>query len=360
MRVLLLVAHGSADISGPAERKLDLRHAAAIGRKLLERGRARPWLAAERGLAGLDDAALADLPHQLIGAGISGAGVALWSILRQMGGESFCIVAFGERAQRLGRMLQRLARKKIFAFAPVFLLNAPASCPGFSGRDIFLCGSRIVAGKLAEGLPDDRRPRFCVCQPGLAFEAPAKRPASHFVFGMSRSLAPGSGALTVVRAMACIWQREDLPPWEVRMYGEGPRYAEILDAARVLGVAGRLCLLGAQDMRDALAQCSAWLAPGSFAAEPPSALWLGLACRLPVIASKSPLHMERLEAAQDAALLVPERDPQALAQAMIRVLSGHIPAHAAAPLSLPFMLDEAADRWAGMIEGLDDGAGSGE
>ncbi|MDE7370579.1 MAG: glycosyltransferase, partial [Desulfovibrio sp.] len=140
------------------------------------------------------------------------------------------------------------------------------------------------------------------------------------VFGMGESLAPHSGALAVVRAMAALWQREDLPPWEVRMFGAGPRFAEILHEAESLGVAGRLAILGEQPP-EVLAQCSAWLAPGTSPEEVPQTLWAGTALGVPLICALSPLHRERLAGAPPhAALRIRESDPQALARAMIAVM----------------------------------------
>lgn len=357
MRVLLLVAHGAEDPAAQAERQLDLEHAIAICQRLSERGRATPFLALERDTALAHETAVSELPHRFIGAGIIGASFSLWGILRQLRGETFCIVAFGMRALRLGRQIQRLARKSALALAPVFLLRAD---PGFRARqgDIFLCGSRTVARQLDNGPQKQNPAAMLICQPGIVFEPLERCPATHFVFGMAQSLEPESGALTVVRAMACLWQREDLPAWEVRMYGGGPRYAEILGAARVLGVESRLCLLGHQWMPGALAQCSAWLAPGSSTAEHPATLWQGVACALPVIASKSPLHLERLEILPGAALLVPERDPQALAHAMISILCQRREDRDASQDIMPFMLSKAADHWAATIEELSGKAGT--
>lgn len=351
MRVLLLVAHGEPDPPDPAARQLDLQHAIAICGSLLERGNAAPCLVLEAGPGQEQNVDVSEMPHRLIRAGLLGAPLALWGILRQMRGEPFCIVAFGRRAIWLGLKLRMLARRRALSLAPVFLLNAPESLQG-CGADAFLCGSQIVADQIAGALSGKSRTELMVCPPGLAFKPLARAMGRHFVFGMAQSLEPGSGALTVVRAMACVWQRENLPAWEMRMYGGGPRYAEILSAAQVLGVASRLCLLDRQDMPEALAQCSAWLAPGSSQAELPGTLWQGMACNIPVIASKSRLHLERLAACPGSATLVPERDPQALAQAMISLLGQRHAGKACDRGEKPFSLDAVADRWAKMIERL--------
>ena len=145
-----------------------------------------------------------------------------------------------------------------------------------------------------------------------------------FVFGLADALTPRSGAQVVMRAMAAIWQRDDLPPWEVRALGGGPRLAEILDEAENLGVASRLSMLNEQYLPEVLPRCHAWIAPGSSPEELPESLWGGVAAGLPLLCSQSPLHLERLslEACKPhhAALLVEENDPQALAKAMIDLM----------------------------------------
>ena len=148
--------------------------------------------------------------------------------------------------------------------------------------------------------------------------------SQRFVFGLADALAPRSGAQVVMRAMSAIWQRDDLPPWEVRALGGGPRLAEILDEAESLGVASRLSILNEQHLPDVLSRCHAWIAPGSSPEELPENLWAGVAAGLPLLCSQSPLHLERLSLEgskpQSAALLVEENDPQALAKAMIDLM----------------------------------------
>lgn len=196
------------------------------------------------------------------------------------------------------------------------------------------CGSDHVRRRLREiweDTPEKRRPAAVldVLAPGIALadyrlepEMAANAGAERrFVFGMGESLAPRSGALLMVRAMAALWQRDDLPPWEVRMFGAGPRFEEVLREAVNLGVASRLCILGDQPPADALRHCGAWVAPGTSPEELPQTLWAGVAAGLPVICAQSELHRERLAGAPAAtALRVEENDPQALARAMIGVM----------------------------------------
>ena len=153
------------------------------------------------------------------------------------------------------------------------------------------------------------------CSTGSGF------PQRHFVFCVGDALTPRSGVHLVVRAMAAMWQREDLPKWEVRAVGGGPRFQEVLDEAEGLGVASRLCLLNEQNLPQVLRSCHAWIAPGASPDEIPESLGAGLAAHLPVICSESPLHRQRLAQAPQAAYMVAEDDAQALAKAMIDIMT---------------------------------------
>lgn len=186
--------------------------------------------------------------------------------------------------------------------------------------------SSLQAVSLLKELPD-----FIICQPGINLEPYNFPPAEytsedeaegkHFVFGMAESLLPQSGALLVVRAMAALWQKEDLPPWEVRMFGSGPRYNEILSEARKLGVASRLSLLGDQPLPDVICYCHVWLAPGVSNDELPEVLCAGLLADIPVICAASPRHAELLKQLNKEAVLYLEKEnPQEMAKAMIQLM----------------------------------------
>ena len=121
--------------------------------------------------------------------------------------------------------------------------------------------------------------------------------------------------------MAAIWQRRDLPAWEVRAAGGGPRFLEVLDEADSLGVQSRLCLLNEQSLPHLLRTCHAWIAPGSAPDELPETLGAGLAAQTPVICGQSALHEQRLAVAPDAACMFEENNPQSLAECMINVMT---------------------------------------
>ena len=203
---------------------------------------------------------------------------------------------------------------------------APLAEYGEKGRTLRLDGDLLTL--VAPGMSlDDFAPSspWDQAQPSepIAGETAQSR-EQRFIFALADALTPRSGAQLVTRAMAAIWQRDDLPTWEVRALGGGPRYAELLEEAENLGVSSRLCLLNEQSLPEVLRHCHAWIAPGSSPEELPENLWAGVAAFLPTVCSASPLHRERLRLDNndpaDVALLVEENDPQALAKAMIDIM----------------------------------------
>lgn len=192
-----------------------------------------------------------------------------------------------------------------------------------------LCGSETIFRTMETLLAQNPKKFYPLplelCHPGINLYAykqkKSARSPERFVFGMAESRLPDSGALLAVRAMAAIWQREGLPPWELRMFGGGERLEEILAEAENLGVASRLAILDDQSLPEVLQHCDAWLAPGKSGFEDPETLLAGFGANIPVIASRSRIHEEYLEnASSEVALRVNISNPQQLAQAMISLM----------------------------------------
>ena len=311
----------------------------------------------------------------------------LWN--RQRRHKKLLIQTVGEEALALGRRVLRMRPSGSALLAHAFFLRPPAPerCKSKEMRAAryILCGSKHVQNRILaawEQAPDAAAPvvppivpadALPLLPPGIClegFDPPSpfrEEEGRHFIFGMGESLAPRSGAQLVARAMAAIWQRDDLPPWEVRMLGGGPRFQEVLEEAAALGVESRLCLLNEQYAPDVLRNCHAWLAPGSSPEEAPETLWSGFAAGLPVICSRSGLHLERLggpDQAQNAALTVEENDPQALAKAMIEIMQDAEPRHrlaqcgrALAPsIGLQHMADQACALFEAWLRAMETGA----
>ncbi len=316
--------------------RLEAGQALAMAGSLRDGGRFAPLLVCRQGGRLHAEAQALGLPALAVGGGGDvTAHARLW--LWQRRHKALLIQTVGAEAVGLGRRVLGMRKKGSALLSHAFFVRPPAPecCRSRAMRAAarVFCGSEHVRRRIREiweGMPEKRRPAagLDMLAPGVALAdyrlepvAPAAGAARRFVFGMGESLAPRSGALLMVRAMAALWQRDDLPPWEVRMFGAGPRFEEVLREAASLGVASRLCILGDQAPTDALRHCGAWVAPGTSPEELPQTLWAGVAAGLPVICAQSALHRERLAGAPAAtALRVEENDPQALARAMIGVM----------------------------------------
>jgi hypothetical protein len=307
-------------------------HALAIMALLREENRIRPMLVClertsvhERALAaGFDVVPLKDTSRWNPGTE--------WR-LRQVAGLKgrLLIHAFGDAGAVLGCRLASRCRNATLTHS--FLMRPPRPDTR-RGRVLLdarhmLCGTETIRCVIAEACGEDPsspagRKRLVPFSPGISPVSVGGRKwrqGDRFVFAMGNSLVRGSGALMTVRAMSALWQREDIPQWEIRMIGEGDRYGEVFGAAEQLGVVSRLCLLAEQELADVLPGIHVWLVPGNANVEPPMTLGAGIAAGIPVVCSRSPLHLERLRDRMDAVQWVNAQDPQGLAGVMIDVMT---------------------------------------
>lgn len=298
----------------------------AIIRKLAAKGH-RPWLLCgpRQNLAVCEaECSMLPLPER---PGLV-AFFRLWRWQRKI--EQMKLIAIGSQSVGLATRLLKM-RKKDCTDLNLYLPFPPAAMPG--GRDLArfrrcLYGSEFIGKTLEEILDRNKaslpRPDLASALPGLDIHAyiPAKsawQPGKRFVFGMAASLEPASGALLVIRAMGALWQHDNLPEWEVRMFGAGSRFEEIKTEAATLGVLSRLSILSAQPLSQVTGLCTVWLAPGYSPLIPPEAAWAGFAAGIPVVASVNALHSEQI--AEPAAMLpIDGKNPQSMAKAMLALM----------------------------------------
>lgn len=336
------------------ERELDTEHALALARAMLDGGRISPFVVCTRGGAVAERLAGSAVPHLAVPPDASAfwLGVRLRWRTRHM--RVLLVMTFGRPSVDVGYWLTRLRPREMTMSAHAFLLRPPSQEDLLSSwrnrlllSQCVFCGSRHVRERLASCGADADMPRgpgpkrLQILEPGAGeavagfrklepraypAEAPEGGEAPRFIFAMLDGLAPESGAMTVIRAMSALWQRTDLPPWEMRIYGGGARFEEIMEEAGRLGVRSRLSVLGRQNdvvLADALSRAHAVIVPGTSPEEAPSTLWAGMAAGLPSIVSVAPLHEERLRAflcADGAALPFEADNPQSLAETMMSVM----------------------------------------
>lgn len=269
-------------------------------------------------------AADADLPHLALGSGMVDK-IRLWNWQRKHA--RLWIICVGEKALKTGGMLFSLGKRGSRQIDSLFLLESPRnpSLRSLEASRHIICGSQYIANTLRSRLfrAKDPVPQIHMAAPGISladYQFPRKSSRrKRLILGMDNSLMPDSGALLVIRAMAALWQDTSFPPWEVRMYGSGPRFDEVIAEAEKMGVQSRLSILGDQPLSEASALCDLWLAPGVTPSEPPQTLWAGFAAGIPVILSRSILHEERTWH-NKAGLAVSSGNPQELARAILDVM----------------------------------------
>lgn len=247
----------------------------------------------------------------------------LWRWQKEI--DSLAIVAIGERSLKAGMKLLKMRGKKAASMWAIFFTPPESPTPGLFRRITrCICGSNFIAENLKRFLESQQASRSSleVIAPGIPWEEYVSNrndSKERFVFGMDESLSHDSGALLVIRAMAALWQQKDLPPWEVRMFGNGERFEEIMEEAEKMGVTPRLSILGDQPAPVITSHCNAWLAPGNNPEELPQTLWTGFAAGIPLICSDSNIHRERIPE-RDSAIMVNTGNPQELAKAMLDLM----------------------------------------
>lgn len=160
-----------------------------------------------------------------------------------------------------------------------------------------------------------------------------ERGDGRFVFGMVGALTPQKGHTVLIEALAALQAREAahadgdaggaqggplLPPWEVRVVGEGPLFGILLDRADELGVSPRMAFLGRQDSRRMLPDCDALVVPSVHGEGSSGVIKEGWVTGLPVICSGLASNLELVRHGENG-LVVPPGDAEALAEAMHRV-----------------------------------------
>lgn len=367
MRVLLIALHQTTE--GPASAaeqtqwtelgapmrtaRLEEDHALALAAAMRDGGRLAPMLLCAKNSRLHRRAAALNLPTLAAGGPVDFARLWLW----QRRHKHLLVQTVGECSMAAGRRMLAMRAPQSTLLVHAFLLRAPHAeeCAGKSmlAAHKILCGSNHVRERIAkasgitQGETPWRGPKnrqlpltgdvLAPVAPGMNLEGYAPGPewlveapraenidsTPRFIFCMGDALTPRSGVHIVIRAMAAIWQRRDLPQWEVRAAGGGPRFQEVLEEAESLGVHSRLCLLNEQPLPQLLQNCHAWIAPGSAPDELPETLGAGLAGHMPVICGQSDLHSQRLMAAPAAACMFEESNPQSLAEAMINIMTSN-------------------------------------
>lgn len=146
-----------------------------------------------------------------------------------------------------------------------------------------------------------------------------ERHDGRIVFLSIGAFTPQKGYSILLQAMSLLRDMEDLPPWEVRIVGDGPLFQEIFDQAVALHVEQYLALLGRQDSRMILPLCDILLVPSVDGEGSSATIKEGWVCGLPVICSALPSNTELVRDKLDG-LTSAVGNPLALAATMTRCM----------------------------------------
>ena len=139
-----------------------------------------------------------------------------------------------------------------------------------------------------------------------------------FIFIMVGALTPQKGHTVMIKAMKHLMEFQDMPPWEVRVVGDGPLFDEILGEAREFKVESQLSLLGRQDASKIMPYCDAMVVPSVDGEGSSGTIKEAWAVGLPLICSSLAANLELVENEQNGIVFISGLDKD-LADAMHRV-----------------------------------------
>lgn len=246
------------------------------------------------------------------------------------------IICFGIEELKTALFIKKTRLKKA-TYITYFLLNNTifhiASLQKYISKiQYFFCDygqSTLIMRKLLNeeyNLKHNYSPYVCFIRPAIDINQFIPKTSQwnkdkHFIFGLGNSIKSNSSAINVIRAMSALWQKSDLPKWELRIYGNGDNFENLYQEAQNLGVLPKLCILGEKNLAEGMQECNVWIVPGYSNEENPNLLLGGFATGLPIICSLSQFHLQILNNLDShEALCINCENPQELAKYMIMLM----------------------------------------
>lgn len=176
----------------------------------------------------------------------------------------------------------------------------------------------IADGVIRAGIPASRVRAIHSGIDPARYRPREERADGLFLFQSIGAFTPQKGYSVLVRAMAELRGR-GLPPWRVRIVGDGPLLPAIRDEARTLGVADLLELPGRRDSVEMLPSCDALVVPSVDGEGSSGAIKEGWVTGVPVLCSALTSNRELVRDGENG-LLAAVGDPASLADVMERCL----------------------------------------
>ncbi|MEI6072458.1 MAG: glycosyltransferase [Verrucomicrobiae bacterium] len=241
-------------------------------------------------------------------------------------------IFFGDAAVHLLPLIRRAGIPVVISFHGADVTGAIAT-PGFEDarREMFglarliLCRSAQLAGKVAELGCDPAKLRIMrTVLPEIAFVPRATPPDGAWHIVQAARLVPKKGLATSLRAFATF--KNSFPEARFTIAGEGPLEAELRSLAASLGLGDSVSFTGflpQPQLQKLFSSAHIFLHPSESIAGDvegiPNSLLEAMASGLPAVATR---HGGIPEVVDDGAtgLLCPERDPAAVAEALLRLV----------------------------------------
>ena len=187
---------------------------------------------------------------------------------------------------------------------------------------VVAAGSRLYSMAMQAGVTEDKLrvvPLVYAAKANRSCKRSPKR-QGRFVFSSFGSLGQGKNYRCLLEAMACLHGMGlELPPWEVRIIGEGAHFDVLLDLAAKFDILPQLAMLGAQERLPLLLDSDVIISLESGLSDSITILeaW---SAQVPVICTLVPDHQE-LAPKFDAVLAFDSGNPAALAGAMLKTMT---------------------------------------
>lgn len=150
------------------------------------------------------------------------------------------------------------------------------------------------------------------------YSARTERNDGRFVFAMTGELMPQRGHSQLFEALPLLEGNTGLPPWEVRILGEGPYFSAFFAEAQQRNVTNRLAFLSGMDPDRELSRCDALVLPAPEGESYLPLILQGWAANVPVITVNRLDHAEVLQDDVNCLFIQPS-DIEGLAKQMTRL-----------------------------------------
>jgi glycosyltransferase involved in cell wall biosynthesis len=183
--------------------------------------------------------------------------------------------------------------------------------------------------------------------------SPPREHASPVVVSAGR-LVPRKGMARLIRAFAPVAERH--PEWHLRIYGTGPLEDNLRGRIETLGVGAQVHLMGHTDDLPAAFDEAAVFASGSSAEGFPMVMLEALSKGLPIVGTDCPRGPSDIIRHGHNGLLVPNRDVDALSEALETVVADEDLRRAMGAEALAdaeqYLPDQVAARWTALFHEL--------